>query len=249
MKKLPPVPPLDRPIAIHLTAVYNSASALLRELSRAVNRGATRLRAESGLPVGTRLTVGLLTAALDKPIEVAGIVTASAPKGRLIEMQLRYDFDPVQSRRLLAETVAALAKEEPIRGSRRQRRLPLALGVDAAAVARSVTTSVENLSKTGCRLELSGRRLPRLGAGDRLVLSLACSGRGLRRAVKLGLDVRWVRAADDTGPTRRVEVGGRFVELKPEARARIAAIVRLQDFRPRIKVLRIVHPGAGRGTP
>jgi hypothetical protein len=249
MRKLPPVPPLDRPIAIHLTAVYRTAAALLRELSRAVSRGATRLRAESGLPVGSRLTVGLVTAGLEKPIEVSGIVTSNTRKGRLFEMQLRYDFDPAQSRRLLADTVAVLEKQDPMRGPRRTRRLPVALPVDTDSLARSLTTTLANLSPTGCRLELSGRRIPPMAVGDRLRLALAGSGPGLRRVVRLGLDLRWVRAARAAGGRRRIEVGGRFFDLTPRSRARITAIVRLRDFRPRIQVLGIVRlPRAPRGV-
>ena len=137
--RLPPVPALDKPITIHLTAVYETAGSLLRELCRAVNRGATKLRSESGLPVGTRFTLGLATAALRKPIEVAGVVTASVRKGPVFHMLLRYDFDPRESRPLLDSVLALALREAPPRGERRETRMPLTLGVEAGGL-RGVTT-------------------------------------------------------------------------------------------------------------
>jgi hypothetical protein len=247
MPKLPPVPKLEKPIAIHLTAVYKSAASLLHELSRAVNRGATKLQSESGLPVGTRLTVGLVTDALRRPIVVSGIVTSSAPRGRAFEMLLRYDFDPDQSRRVLNAAIALLRREEPTRHPRGSPRLPVALGVDSAGLAGALATSVLNLSRTGARLRIEGTRLPALRAGDRLAMTFAGGRAGLRRAVPLRLDLRWVRTAGD-GRRRALLVGGAFSALTPEARTRLQAILRLQDFKPTIK-LRRVEPGPERRTP
>jgi hypothetical protein len=233
---LPPLPLLEKPITIRLTAVYKTARALLRELSRAVNRGATRLRSESGLPVGTRFTLGLVTDALKTPIEVAGVVTASAPKGRHFEMRLRYDFDPVHSRRLLDSVLALVGREEPARRPRREGRLPLALSV-AGGGMRGVRTSVEDLSRRGCRIQLLGARLPLLRPGDRLRMTLAGSSRGERRAVLLDVEVRWARAARGR-PGKRLLVGAAFIGLSAKARARLHSILKLRDLRPTIHLTR-----------
>ena len=230
--RLPPVPPLPKPITIHLTAVYQTAAALLRELSRAVNRGATKLRSESGLPVGTRFTLGLVTEALRAPVEVAGVVTANTRKGRGFEMLLRYDFDPVQSRRLLDSVLALARHEEHVRRPRREARVPLALGVEAGGL-RGVATAIENLSRRGCRLELRGVQVPALQAGDRLRMALSGRGRGPR--VDLTLEVRWVRSTR-TRKDRRLLIGAAFVELGTRARARLHSILKLQDLRPTIRL-------------
>jgi hypothetical protein len=50
--KVPVAPPTAGPI--RLVAVYRTVGALLRELSRALNQGQTLLKADSGLPAGTR---------------------------------------------------------------------------------------------------------------------------------------------------------------------------------------------------
>jgi hypothetical protein len=234
---LPPVPLLEKPITIHLTAVYKTARALLRELSRAVNRGATKLRSESGLPVGTRFTLALVTDALQTPIEVAGVVTASVPKGRHFEMLLRYDFDPAHSRRLLDAVLALVETEEPTRRPRREGRVPLTLGV-AGGGLRSVTTSVEDLSRRGCRIQLQGARLPALRDGDRLRMTLAGSARGQRRAVLLDLEVRWARATRARKASRLL-LGAAFVGLSPKARARLHSILKLRDLRPTIHLERV----------
>jgi len=231
--RLPPVPPLGKPINIHLTAVYETAGALLRELSRAVNRGATQLRSESGLPVGTRFTLGLATAALPKPIVVAGVVTASVRRGRAFHMLLRYDFDPSQSRPLLDSVLALARREAPPRGPRREARIPLTLGVEAGGL-RGVASEVLNLSRRGCRLELRGSGVPALRAGDPLRMTV--SGRGRGRRVTLDLEVRWVRGGRRQ---RRLLLGAAFVGLTPEARARLLAILKLQDLRPKIRVQRV----------
>jgi hypothetical protein len=41
-------------------------------------------------------------------------------------------------------------------------------------------------------------------------------------------------------------VGGRFVDVGPDARARIAAILKFEDYRPRIRVRRIIRKGGER---
>jgi PilZ domain len=236
--RLPPVPPLAKPITIHLTAVYQTAAALLRELSRAVNRGATKLRSESGLPVGTRFTLGLVTEALKAPVQVAGVVTASTRKGRGFEMLLRYDFDPAQSRRLLDSVLALARREERVRRPRREARVPLALGVEPGRL-RGVSTAIENLSRRGCRLELRGALLPPLRAGDRLRMALSGRGRGPR--VDLTLEVRWVRSTR-TRKDRRLLIGVAFVELGARARARLHSILKLQDLRPTIRLRQLAPP-------
>lgn len=233
LPRLPPVPPLDKPITIHLTAVYETAGALLRELSRAVNRGATKLRSESGLPVGTRFTLGLVTGALPKPVEVAGVVTSSVRQGRAFQMLLRYDFDPGQSRRLLDSVLALARREAPPRGDRRETRVPLTLEVEAGGI-RGATTEVLNLSPRGCRLELRGARIPALLAGERLRLSVSDRGRG--RKVDMDLEVKWVRGSRRE---RKLLVGAAFVGLTKAARARLLEILKLQDLRPRLRVQRV----------
>lgn len=222
------------PSTIHLTAVYRTAGALLRELSRAVNRGATRLRSESGLPVGTRFTLGLATEALKAPIQVEGVVTSSVRKGRSFEMLLRYDFDPAQSRRLLDSVLALVRREEPTIRPRREPRVPLALAV-AHSGWRGVTASVENLSRRGCRLVLQGTRSPALTKGDRLQMTLAGSGRALARTVSLSLVVVWVRTGRRRG---QVVAGAAFTGLRPGAEARLRSILRLRDLRPTIRLRR-----------
>lgn len=234
-------------VAIRLQAYYRTAGALLRELSRAVNRGRTVIRAESGLPVGTRLVLALSTSALKRPIEVSGTVTASRPKGALFEILLRYDFDLERFRPRLAQAMAALRREEPPRRPRLEARVPLSLEVDARTVGRSLAGSVENVSRAGCRLRLRGSRLPRLARGDGLELALGGGGPERRRPLRLGLEVRWARAAGRAASARReLLVGGRFVGVGPEARARIAAILDFEDYRPRIRVRRIIKNGGKR---
>jgi hypothetical protein len=236
---------LDGRVAIRLQAYYRTAGALLRELSRAVNRGRTVIRAESGLPVGTRLVLALSTGALKRPIEVGGTVTASRPKGALFEIVLRYDFDLERFRPRLAQAMAALRREEPPRRPRLEARVPLSLDVDARGLGRSLAVSVENVSRAGCRLRLSGSRLPRLARGDGLELALGGGGPDRRGPLRLGLEVRWARRS---GRSRKeLVMGGRFVELGRAARARIAAILDFEDYRPRLRVRRIIKKGGKRG--
>jgi hypothetical protein len=197
-----------------------------------VNRGATTLRSESGLPVGTRFTLGLVTAALAKPIEVDGVVTASVRKGRLFHMLLRYDFDPSQSRRMLDSVLALVRHEAPPRGLRRETRMPLTLGVEGGGL-RGVTTEVLNLSPRGCRLDLRGTRVPALRVGDRLRMTVSSRSRG--RRVGLELEVRWVRVRGQ----KKLLLGAAFVALTTAARARLRGILKLQDLRPKIRVQRV----------
>jgi hypothetical protein len=241
MQREPPEPQaLQKPVTIHLTAVYQSAGALLRELSRAVNRGATKLRSESGLPVGTLFTLGLVTEALPDPIVVSGVVTSTQRKGSSFEMLLRYDFDPARSRQLL-DSVLTLVQGEQSRGPEsrkppREPRVPLALGVENGGL-RGVKSAVENLSQSGCRLEMRGARLPALAVGDRLKMTLHGSNHGERRRVVLGLEVRWVRKARGKGGLR-LTVGAAFAGLTAQARARLLTILKLRDLRPTIRLQR-----------
>jgi hypothetical protein len=236
-----PLPLLEKPITIHLTAVYKTAGALLRELSRAVNRGATKLRAESGLPVGTRFTLALVTNALRAPIEVQGVVTSSVKQKRLFEMLLRYDFDPAESRRLLDSVLALVRREEPTLRPRRDARVPLALGLLGPAL-RGAEGTLENLSPRGCRLALRGARLPALRAGERLRLRLSGPERGRRREVALDLEIRWVRTGKGGG-ARRLTLGAAFGEMSAEARKRLTAILKLRDFRPQIRLEKVAARG------
>jgi hypothetical protein len=147
-------------------------------------------------------------------------------------MLLRYDFDPVQSRRLLDSVLALARHEEHVRRPRRESRVPLALRVEAGGL-RGVATAIENLSRRGCRLELRGVHVPALQAGDRLRMALSGRGRGPR--VDLTLEVRWVRSTR-TRKDRRLLIGAAFVELGTRARARLHSILKLQDLRPTIRL-------------
>jgi hypothetical protein len=227
-----PPPLLEKPITIHLTAVYQTAGALLRELSRAVNRGATRLRSESGLPVGTRFTLGLVTGALRAPIEVQGVVTGSVKRKEAFEMLLRYDFDPAEARGLLDSVLALVRREEPSVEPRREARVPLALGIRGEGL-RGAMASIENLSGRGCRLVMSGSRLPALRPGDHRRLRLSGSARGERRRVSLDLEIRWVRRGRGK-KAQRLTLGASFVNLSAGAQDRLASILKLRDFRPTI---------------
>jgi hypothetical protein len=232
-----PLPLLEKPITIHLTAVYKTAGALLRELSRAVNRGATKLRAESGLPVGTRFTLNLVTEALRAPIEVEGVVTSSVKQKRLFEMLLRYDFDPAQSRRLLDSVLALVRREEPSVRPRTEARVPLALSVLGPGL-RGAEATLENLSRSGCRLALRGARLPALRAGDLLRLRLSGRGRGGKAEATLDLETRWVRASGG-GKAKRLTLGASFRGLSSKARERLEAVLKLREFRPTIRFERV----------
>ncbi len=229
------------PAPIRIRAYYQTAGALLRELSRALNKGCSTIRAESGLPVGSRLGLVMQTAALRSPIEVTGTVTAVRRRGEIYELIVRYDFDFLRFRSLLGEAVAALKEESPTRRPRVEPRIPVALSVDAEHVAKGASVTVENFSRAGCRLELRGGRFPRVEPGSRIELTM--SGPPGTRPLDLVLDVRWVGVIEmlDKGPS--MVLGGRFRELPPEARDRIGTILDFKEHQPRLRIRRIVARG------
>ena len=128
------------------------------------------------------------------------------------------------------------------RRPRKETRVPLALRTEAKALLRGLSATVQNASRTGARLELVGRRLPEVASGDRLVMRLAGSRRGQRRPARLVLEALWVGKQQRTRSLRRQEVGGRFVGLSPTLRDRIGAILRFDDARPALQLLRIMGP-------
>jgi len=225
---------------IRLVAAYRTAEALLRELSRAVSQGHTVLKADSGLPAGTQLVLVMTTPSVSSPIEVQGVVTHCRPSGPKMAMRLRYDFDPGPQRKRLREAMDEL--ERSTHQPRREPRVPLALRTEARALLRGLSATVHNASRTGARLELVGRRLPAVSSGDRLEMRLAGSRRGTRRPVRLLLEALWVGKQRRSGPERRQEVGGRFLGLSPTLRGRIGAILRFDDARPVLQLLRILPP-------
>jgi len=154
-------------------------------------------------------------------------------------MVLRYDFDPERFRGLLARTITALKREDPPRKPRTEARIPMALSVDARALARALSTTLQNFSRAGCRLELRAKRLPELAAGDRLEMTVSGSRAGSRRPMRAGLEVRWVGRVARSAGGRKVLVGARFVGLSAAARQRIGTILRLEDFRPTIRIRRL----------
>ena len=184
------------------------------------------------------------TPSLSAPIEVHGTVTHCKPQGQKMAMRLRYDFDPAPQRRRLREAMAELRRDT--RRPRREPRVPLALRTEAKALVRGLCATVHNASRTGARLELVGRRLPEVASGDRLVMRLAGSQRGTRRPARLVLEALWVGRPRRTGAVRRQEVGGRFVGLSATLRNRIGAILRFDDARPALQLLRILGPARGR---
>ncbi len=234
--------PLIEPTPVRLRAHYRTAGGLLRELARAMNQDHTSLHAESGLPVGTRLVLVMTTAGLRQPIEVSTTVTGCRRRGARHEIGLRYGFEAASHRARLSEAMAELRRET--RKPRREARLPTALRVEAGGLARALRASVSDVSRTGCQLELTGRHLPRLEEGSRLHMTVSGSRRGTRASVALVLDVRWVGEPHSTGARRSVEVGGRFVSLAPAHRELIRAILRFEEFRPVIRIRRVVPPPA-----
>ena len=232
------------PGPIRLVAAYRSAEALLRELSRAISQGQTLLKADSGLPAGTELVLVMTTPSVSSPIEVHGVVTHCRPAGAKMAMRLRYDFDPGTQRRRLREAMDELrrATHRP----RRELRVPLALRTEAKAILRGLSATLQNASRTGARLELVGRRLPEVVSGDRLEMRLAGSRRGTRRPVRLLLEALWVGKQRRVGTERRQEVGGRFLGLSKTLRDRIGAILRFDDARPALQLVRIVAPAKAR---
>jgi hypothetical protein len=241
MSHASPVTKDAEPVPIRLRAVYQTAGALLRELSRALNKGGTIIRADSGLPVGSRL--GLVMQATGvRPIEVVGTVTASRPRGAAFELKLRYDFDFLRFRSRLAEAVAAFKRENPTRRPRLEARIPVALSVDARRVATTGAVTVQNFSRAGCRLEFRGGRLPAIRPRSRLEMSIAAGG---RQPLRVSLDVRWVGVVRTADSGRYMIVGGRFLGLTRVAKAKIGAILEFKDYRPRIRVRRILLPPRG----
>jgi hypothetical protein len=225
--------PLSEPAPIRLRAYYQSAGALLRELSRTLNRGHTSLLADSGLPVGTELVLVLIAEALGEPIEVAGTITGCRRRGARYEIRLGYHFDPAGQRARLQEAIAILRRET--RRPRREHRIPLALRVDA----RGLQVTLGDVSRRGGQLEVVGARLPPLTAGSRLGLTLSGSRPGQRAAVPVEFEVRWTGRVARSGGRRRQLVGGSFVSTSPRARQRLRSILRLEDLQPRLRLRRI----------
>lgn len=223
---------------IRLRAFYQTAGALLRELSRALSRGRTIIRAQSALPVGSRLGLVLQTPALHNPIEVMGTVTAVERHGTHHRITLRYDFDFPRFRSRLAQAIEILKQESPPRRPRLESRIPVALDVEAARALPSAAITVQNFSRAGCRLELRGTRLPRMEPGSRVEMTIG-GQRGSRR-LRVTLDVRWVAAVRSLVKGRSLVVGGRFAEPSKEARERIAAILQFEEYRPTVRLRRIV---------
>jgi hypothetical protein len=233
--RVPVAPTAPGPVRLH--AYYRSAGALLRELSRALNQGQTRLVADSGLPAGTRLVLVMSAGALKAPIEVQGVVTACRPRGAEMAMTLRYHFDPGPYRERIREAMAELRRLT--RRPRRQPRVPLALRTNAAALLRGLAATVNDASPLGARLELVGRSLPAVVSGDRLLMTVAGSLPGSRRPARLVLEAIWVGAPLQSGRVRRQEVGGRFVFVSATVRRRIGAVLRFDDARPALRLVRI----------
>jgi hypothetical protein len=231
-----PVVPFT-PGPIRLLAAYRSAGSLLRELSRALSQGQTLLKADSGLPAGTRLVLVMTTDSLSAPIEVHGVVTACRPHGRKMAMTVRYDFDPEPHRSRLREAMAELRRQT--RRPRREPRVPLALPTDAAALLRGLSATVSDASRAGARLQLVGRSLPAVASGDRLVMTLAGSRPGSRRPARLVLEAMWVGQQHRSRGERRQEVGGRFLGVSPALKRRIVAILSFDDARPALRLVRI----------
>jgi len=233
-----PVPPVVAP-AVRLHSWYGSVSTLLRELSRALNKGQTILRADSGLPVGTHLVLVMEADCLSEPIEVQGTVTAWRVKGVRHLMTLRYAFDPGPNGARLAEAMAELRRQT--RRPRRNPRVPLELATEPAALPRGVSVSVVELSRDGARLRLAGPRLPRIGVGTRFVLALG-GGAGRRALQRLALEVRWTVSARGRGHRRTLEIGGRLVGPTPALRRRLSSILRFEEARPRLVLTDVVRP-------
>ncbi len=197
LDRVPAAPVTAGPI--RLLAVYRSAASLLRELSRALNQGQTLLKADTGLPAGTRLVLVMTTDALSAPIEVYGVVTACRSRAGRLAMTLRYDFDPEPHRSRLREALAELRRET--RKPRREARVPLALRADAAALLRGLSATVSDASRAGARLELVGRAPARGGLGRP-------AGDDARRQPPRQPPARPARARGDVG-RRPAPVGAR----------------------------------------
>ncbi|MCG6924984.1 MAG: PilZ domain-containing protein [Acidobacteria bacterium] len=240
-----PVAPIAGP-AIRLHSWYGSATALLRELSRALDQGQTLLRADSGLPVGTHLVLVMSADCLSKPLEVQGTVTAWSVRGARHEMTLRYDFDPGPQRRQLDEAFAELRRLNY--RPRVAPRVPLRLAADGAALAADLEVAVVDASRSGARLRLAGDSLPPVAVGSRLVMRHQGVCPGTRRPLRLILEVRWIGPTRRFGGRRTRAVGGRFVHLSDAMRKRLQALLRFEEARPQLSLLAIDAPRASRAT-
>jgi PilZ domain-containing protein len=240
MTTLPSLRPLSEPVPIRLRAFYRSPGTLLRELSRALNRGHTTLRGESGLPAGTRLVLVMVANALTEPIEVMGTITECRRRGARFATGLRYDFDLGPHRARIAAAVEVLKRET--RRPRREPRIPLALRVDA----RGLAVTLINASRGGGQIELRGAKVPALAPGSQLHLSLSGNRPGTRAVVRVVFEVRWAGPLEREGRRRRLVVGGRFRPGTPGVRKRLASILRFEDLTPRIRIRRVVAAGRGR---
>jgi hypothetical protein len=238
MDRIPAVP-LPAP-AIRLHSWYGSAAALLGELSRALNREQTVLRADSGLPVGTHLVLVMSADCLSQPLEVQGTLTSCRVGKQGHEMTLRYDFDPGPHRRQLDEALAELRRLT--RRPRRSPRVPLTLAADAAGLASDLEVTVVDASRTGARLRLQGEALPTIVVGSRLVMRHRGTAPGSRRPLRLALDVRWVGPAERTGERLTQVVGGCFGPLSDTMRRRLRALLRFEDVRPRLGLRAVEGP-------
>ena len=238
-----PAAPLVTPVRLH--AWYGSARALLQELSRALNKGQTLLRADSGLPVGSHIVLVMSAQCLSSPLEVEGTVTASEVRRGHHEMTLRYDFDPGAQRARLNEALAVLKAET--RRPRRAPRVPLTLSTDAATLGRGLEVTVVDLSPTGARLRIEGRRLPRIDRGSRLRMRHRGLRKGMRRPLRLTLEVRWVGPRGREGERQARVVGGQFVRLSEAMGRRLRALLRFEETRPDVSLEAIEPPREKRG--
>ncbi len=234
-----PVVPLPPP-AIRLHSWYGSAASLLGELSRALNRDQTVLRADSGLPVGTHLVLVMSADCLSEPLEVQGTVTSCRVRERGHEMTLRYDFDPGPQRRQLDEALAELRRQT--RRPRRSPRVPLTLAADATGLASNLEVTVVDASRSGARLRLRGDSLPTIVVGSRLVMRHQGTTPGSRRPLRLALDVRWLGPVERTGGRLTRLVGGRFALLSDTMRKRLRALLSFEEVRPRLGFRAIEAP-------
>ncbi len=235
---LPPAP--GAPTAIRLHAWYGSAGALLRELSRAINKGQTLLRADSSLPVGTSLVLVMSTECLSAPIEVQGTVTALNVVGKSHEMMLRYDFDAGKQRERLDEALAGLRAQT--RRPRRSTRVPLTLATDADALARDLEVIVMDVSRSGAQLRVAGKRLPAIETGSRLLMRHQGRGSGMQRPLRLVLEVRWVGPRRRSGGRPTQMVGGRFVDPSDLLRKRLRALLSFEEARPQLTLQALLPP-------
>jgi hypothetical protein len=245
MDRIPTLPVATADVRLH--AWYGSARALLGELSRALNQGQTLLRADSGLPVGTHLVLVMNTGCLSSALEVQGTVTAWRVRGQRHEMTLRYDFDPGPQRRRLDEALAELRGQA--RGSRGASRVPLTLATEAGSVGRGLEVTVVDLSRTGARLRMAGRQLPKIATGSRLRMRHQGHRPGMRRPLLLTLEVRWIGPARRSGARRTRVVGGRFVRASEGMRQRLRALLRFEEIRPQVSLEAIDDPRPATTAP